>query len=190
MRKRLNKWTKSEHTEVSYEELKEMYKDNPFKLELVEEFKAKGEKLTIQIFGENDRDLCRGGHIANPSKEIDGESFTLSRIAGAYWCGSEKNKQLTRIYGLAFDTKKELEDYIRLLDEAKKRDHKILGRELDIFTFSDLVGSGLPLWTPKGTVIRNLLDQFVWELRNKHSKYDKVEIPHITKKELYEPSVS
>lgn len=188
MKKRLNKWTKSEHTEVSYEELKEMYKDNPFKLELIEEFKVKGEKLTIQIFGENDRDLCRGGHIANPSKEIDGESFTLSRIAGAYWRGSEKNKQLTRIYGLAFDTKKELEDYIRLLDEAKKRDHKILGRELDIFTFSDLVGSGLPLWTPKGTVIRNLLDQFVWELRNKHSKYDKVEIPHITKKELYETS--
>jgi threonyl-tRNA synthetase len=188
MRKRLNKWTKSEHREISYEELKEIYKNNPFKLELIEEFKAKGEKLTIQIFGENDRDLCRGGHIQNPSKEIDGESFILSRVAGAYWRGSEKNKQLTRIYGLAFDTKKELDDYTKMLEEAKKRDHKILGRELDIFTFSDLVGSGLPLWTPKGTVIRNLLDQFVWELRNKHSKYDKVEIPHITKKELYETS--
>jgi threonyl-tRNA synthetase len=94
---------------------------------------------------------------------------------------------LTRIYGLAFETKKELEDYLNQREEAKKRDHKKLGRELDLFVFSDLVGSGLPLWTPRGTLLRNLLDNFIWELR-KERGYEKVEIPHITKKELFETS--
>jgi threonyl-tRNA synthetase len=132
-------------------------------------------------------DLCRGGHTYNPAKDIVPGSWKLSRVAGAYWRGDEKNKMLTRIYGLSFESKEALEAYEKLQDEAKKRDHKKLGRELDLFTFSDLVGAGLPLWTPKGTLVRTLLDDFVWELRKKR-EYMKVEIPHITKKELYEVS--
>jgi threonyl-tRNA synthetase len=119
--------------------------------------------------------------------EIDPQSFKLTRLAGAYWRGDEKNKMLTRIYGLAFDTKEELEAHLAMLEEASKRDHKKIGQQLDLFVFSDLVGGGLPLWTPKGTLLRNLLDNFVWELRSKHG-YQKTEIPHITKKDLYETS--
>jgi len=88
---------------------------------------------------------------------------------------------LTRIYGLAFNTKAELDTYVMQQEEAKKRDHKILGPQLDLFTFSDLVGAGLPLWTPKGTIVRNLLDEFVWSLRSMR-EYERVEIPHITRK--------
>src|SRR3989338_3731528 len=94
---------------------------------------------------------------------------------------------LTRIYGLAFGSKAELEAYEKQIEEAKKRDHKRLGRELDLFTFSDLVGAGLPLWTPRGTTMRDILDNFVWELRKK-AGYERVDIPHITKKDLYEKS--
>src|SRR5208283_5903091 len=99
----------------------------------------------------------------------------------------EKNSMLTRIYGLAFATKEELDVYETMIIEAEKRDHKKLGKELDLFTFSELVGSGLPLWTPKGTLVRNLLDDFVWELR-KARGYEQVDIPHITKRDLYEKS--
>ncbi|MEK9166428.1 MAG: threonine--tRNA ligase, partial [Patescibacteria group bacterium] len=101
--------------------------------------------------------------------------------------GDEANPQLTRIYGYAFKTKEELEAYVKLLEEAQKRDHKKLGPELDLFVFSDLVGGGLPLWTPKGTIVRNILDEFVWKLR-KARGYEQVDIPHITKKDLYEKS--
>ncbi len=131
-------------------------------------------------------DLCKGPHVSNTG-DLPKDGFKLSRVAGAYWRGSEKNPQLQRIYAFAFETKKELEEYETRLEEAKKRDHKKLGPELDLFTFSDLVGSGLPLWTPKGTILRNVLDEFVWELRRAKG-YQKVEIPHITKKELYETS--
>jgi len=118
---------------------------------------------------------------------IDPNSFKLARIAGAYWRGNEKNAMLTRIYGYAFPTKAELDAFLAMLAEAEKRDHKKLGPELDLFTFSPLVGSGLPLWTPKGTLVRNLLDGYVWEMR-KVRGYDQVEIPHITKKDLYQTS--
>ena len=131
-------------------------------------------------------DLCRGGHVENTS-EIPADGFKLDKIAGAYWRGDEKNPMLQRIYGLAFASKEELEKYLAMREEAEKRDHKILGPALDLFTFSDLVGPGLPLWTPKGTLVRNLLDDFVWELRKKRG-YEQVDIPHITKKELYEKS--
>jgi threonyl-tRNA synthetase len=99
----------------------------------------------------------------------------------------KKNKMLTRIYGVAFENKSDLDTYLQMMDEAKKRDHKILGPQLDLFVFSELVGGGLPLWTPKGTLIRNLLDDYLWSLR-KAAGYVKVEIPHITKKDLYEMS--
>lgn len=186
MKKELNKWTEFSHQEVGVDEAKNHFKDNPYKLELIKEIAEKGEKITLYTSG-GFTDLCRGGHLEHPNKEIDTDAFKLSRVAGAYWRGDEKNKMLTRIYGLAFDSREELDAYEKQIEEAEKRDHKKLGKELDLFTFSELIGSGLPLWTPKGTLLRNALDDFVWELR-KAQGYMKVEIPHITKKDLYEKS--
>jgi threonyl-tRNA synthetase len=120
-----------------------------------------------------------------PNKAL--KHFKLMSLAGAYWRGSEKNTMLTRIYGTAWPTEEALNEYLTRLDEAKKRDHKKLGKELDLFTFSELVGSGLPLWTPKGTWMRIVLDEFIWSLRSARG-YERVEIPHITKKDLYETS--
>ncbi len=165
---------------------KKAMKDQKFKLELIDDFKKDKKPLTIYKTGDIFVDLCKGGHVKN-TKEIDPEGFALSHVAGAYWKGNEKNAQLTRIYGLAFSSKAELDAYRTMIEEAKKRDHKILGPQLDLFTFSDLVGPGLPLWTPKGTILRNTLDAYVQELRAAKG-YQKVEIPHITKKDLYETS--
>ncbi len=186
MVKNLPKWTEFTHKEVTKDEALEYFKGNIYKTELINEIAERGEKITLYTCG-SFTDLCRGGHTEHPSKEIKKSSFKLDRIAGAYWRGDEKNKMLTRVYGLAFNTKEGLDAYILQQEEAKKRDHKKLGVELDLFTFSELVGPGLPLWTPKGTLVRNLLDAYVWELR-KAKGYEKVEIPHITKKELYEKS--
>jgi threonyl-tRNA synthetase len=185
MKKILPSWSEFSHKEVDADEARAFFHDNAYKLELIEEIVAKGEKITLYTSGDF-TDLCRGGHVENPSR-IDSNSFKLDKLAGAYWRGDEKNTQLTRIYALAFPSKKELDAFIVMREEAKKRDHKILGPALDLFTFSDLVGPGLPLWTPRGTLVRNLLDDFVWSLRAKR-EYQKVEIPHITKKALYETS--
>ncbi|PJE63366.1 threonine--tRNA ligase [Candidatus Roizmanbacteria bacterium CG10_big_fil_rev_8_21_14_0_10_45_7] len=178
-------WQSFDRFELSKEEALEEHKGNPYKQELIEEFAKEGQTLTVYQSGGTYRDLCRGGHCDNPSKEL--KYFKLLSLAGAYWRGSERNKMLTRIYGTCFSTKDELQKYLIRLEEAKKRDHKILGPKLDLFTFSDKVGKGLPLWTPKGTLVRNLLDDFVWQLRREKG-YVKVEIPHITKKDLYETS--
>ena len=186
MRELLPKWTGFEKKEVSKKEALKEFAWNKYKCELIEEFAGQGKKITFHN-APGLVDLCKGGHSENPAKEIAPDSFKLDRVAGAYWRGDEKNKMLTRIYGLAFPSKRELDAYLLQREEAKKRDHKILGKELDLFTFSELVGPGLPLWTPRGTTLRNLLDDFVWELR-KARGYEKVEIPHITKKELYERS--
>lgn len=186
MKKNLSKWTEFSHKEVNKEEAKEIFKNNSYKLELINEITERGEKITLYSCG-GFEDLCRGGHSENPAKEISADSFKLDRVAGAYWRGDEKNKMLTRVYGLAFLNKESLDAYINQREEAKKRDHKKLGKEMRLFTFSDLVGSGLPLWTPRGTIIRELLNDYVWELR-KEKGYEKVCIPHITKKELYETS--
>ena len=164
MRKNLSKWTEFSHREISKEEAKKVFSGNEYKLELINEITERGEKITLYKCADFE-DLCRGGHAENPAKEISTDSFKLDRIAGAYWRGDEKNKMLTRIYGLAFESKEKLDAYITQQEEAKKRDHKKLGVELDLFTFSELVGPGLPLWTPKGTILRNLLDAYVWELR-------------------------
>lgn len=185
MKKMLTTWKSFDRREMAVADVKKEFADNPYKLELIDEFTTAGQTLTVYQSGEF-RDLCRGNHADNFNK-IDPASFKLDKVAGAYWRGSEKNKMLTRIYGLAFASKEELADYLKMRDEAEKRDHKKLGPALDLFTFSELVGSGLPLWTPKGTILRTLLDDFVWELRKKYG-YEKVEIPHITKKDLYETS--
>ncbi len=174
---------------------KKIFKDQPFKVELIDEFRKAKKPITIYYTGGSRikdqgsivfMDLCKGGHVKN-TREIPADAFRLTKVAGAYWRGDEKNKMLTRVYGVAFETKKELDEYLKMLEEAEKRDHKKLGRELDLFVFSDLVGPGLPLFTPKGTLLRVLLDNFVWQLREKRG-YARVEIPHITKKELYETS--
>ncbi len=184
MRELLPSWKEFVRKEVSTDEASAIYKDNPYKLELINEHADKG--LTLYTVG-NFTDLCRGGHSEHPAQDIPADSFKLDRIAGAYWRGDEKNKMLTRIYGLAFATKAELDAYITQIEEAKKRDHRKLGKELGLFVFSEKVGPGLPLWTPRGTIVRELLNDYVWELRKVHG-YQKVTIPHITKKDLYETS--
>ncbi len=164
-----------------------------FKVELIEDLE-KNEKVTevthyvnVGPKGEDTfTDLCRGGHVEN-MKEIDAGAFKIMTMAGAYWRGDEKREQLTRLYVAAFATAPELESYLKMMEEAKRRDHRRLGKELDLFTFSELVGPGLVLWTPRGTLLRNLLDECLWEMR-KAKGYQRVCIPHVTKKELYETS--
>src|SRR3989344_4938597 len=180
MRKILPSWKEFKKEVIEVNEARKLFADNPYKLELIEEYKDS--ELTTYTSGDY-MDLCRGGHSA----DIAPDSFKLTHVAGAYWRGDEHNKMLTRIYGLAFDTKAELDAHLTMLEEAKKRDHKVLGPKLDLFVFSELVGAGLPLWTPKGTLLRILLDDFVWQLR-KAKGYDRVEIPHINRRELYETS--
>jgi len=129
-------------------------------------------------------DLCRGPHVAN-TKDVG--AFKLLRVAGAYWRGSEKNPQMQRLYGVAFATQQELDEYLERLEQAKQRDHRKLGKELDLYTMSQLVGAGLPLFTPRGTVLRDVLSQYSNQLRQK-SGFEKVWTPHITKTDLYEAS--
>ncbi len=170
--------------EVSPKEALAKFKDNPYKKELIEELKEKGETITFVKSGDF-VDLCRGGHTENPDKEL--KHFKLLSIAGAYWRGSEKNKMLTRIYGTAFASKEELDEYLTNIEEAKKRDHRKLGRELDLFTFSDLVGSGLPLYTPKGALIRRLINEHVENVQAKQG-YQQVWTPQISKADLFKTS--
>src|SRR3989344_884258 len=164
MRELLPTWTEFSHKTFEAKEARAAFEVNPYKLELITELEKAKEKITLYTCGKF-TDLCRGGHSENPSKDIKDGSWKLDRIAGAYWRGDEKNLMLTRIYGLAFENKEKLDEYVKMREEAKLRDHKKLGKELDLLTFSELVGAGLPLWTPKGTLVRNLLDDFVWELR-------------------------
>lgn len=129
-------------------------------------------------------DLCRGPHVEKTSKV---GPFKLMRVAGAYWRGNEKNTQMQRLYGVAFATQAELDEYLKMIEEAKARDHRKLGQELDLFTFSEMVGGGLTLWTPRGTILRRGLNEFVQEMRDGYG-YQEVTSPHITKKELFQAS--
>ena len=174
------------HEEISAEKARELFAGNPYKTELINDLEKDGKAITIYYTGDTFFDLCVGGHTETTG-EIPSEAFKLDKIAGAYWRGDEKNTMLTRIYGLAFSTKEELDAFILQQEEAKKRDHRILGKQLKLFTFSELVGPGLPLWTPRGTIIREALNDYVWSLR-KEQGYQKVTIPHITKSDLYEKS--
>lgn len=154
-----------------------------YKTELINEL-PEGEEISFYDLGDIFTDLCKGPHV-NDLSQVG--VFKLIRLAGAYWRGDEKQPMLTRIYGVAFATQTELDEYIARQEEAKKRDHRKLGRELDLFCFSDLVGSGLPLFTPRGTILRDLLNDFAqgYRLRN---NYKKVCIPHIANVDLYKTS--
>src|SRR3972149_4676278 len=175
-------WKNFEKHELTESEAKKEYPDNEFKHELIEEFSEGGKKKISFYKSGNYWDLCLGGHIDDPSKNI--KHFKLLSIAGAYWRGSEKNKMLTRIYGTVFSTQKELDDYLTILEEAKKRDHRKLGKDLEIFTFADEIGPGLPLWLPKGTIIKDELEKWGKQTEAKWG-YQRVSTPFLTKRELF-----
>lgn len=186
MRRLLPTWTSFERSELGPEDAKKQYPGNPYKHELIDEFSKEGQTLTFYKSGDYS-DLCRGGHSENPSTDIAPDSFMLDRIAGAYWRGDEKNIMLTRIYGLAFNSKDDLDAYLARREEAKKRDHRKISREQGLLVFSDLVGSGMPLFTPKGNTIRSEIVKFSREL-NDELGFGEVHTPNINKGELFKIS--
>ncbi|MFZ3301777.1 MAG: threonine--tRNA ligase [Microgenomates group bacterium] len=183
MKELVKSWKGFERKDVATDEAKEYYKDNEYKIELIEEFSGEGKDLTFYNSG-NYSDLCRGGHVNHPDSEI--KHFKLLSIAGAYWRGNEKNKMLTRIYGTCFPTKVELDDYINMLSEAEKRNHKKLGRELGLFMFHE-TAPGMAYWLPKGVTLYNELVNF-WRVEHQKENYQEIFSPLINKKELYETS--
>ncbi len=186
MRDMLPTWETMQGTEVSETDARARFAGNPYKLEIIDGIAATNESITLYTAG-GFTDLCRGGHSEHPARDIKADSFTLERIAGAYWRGDEKNPMLTRIVGLAFETKDELEAYALQQEAARARDHKKLGKELDLFTFSETVGKGLPLWTPKGATIRRELERFIVDEEIQRG-YLHVNTPDIAKLDLYKKS--
>ena len=182
MRQHRNKNEVFERKEVSREEALEIFKDNPYKVELIESFPA-GETITTYQQGDF-LDLCRGPHVTS-TKEIG--PFKLQSVAGAYWRGDEKRPMLQRIYATAWFTQEELDDYLHKLEEAARRDHRKLGRELDLFSVNDEIGPGLILWHPKGAMIRYLVEQFEQQEQLKRG-YDLVYTPHIASEKIYKTS--
>lgn len=185
MKEMLSKEQNFEHSVMKKEEaIDYFYRLNqPFKAELATELPD--EELGFYTNGDF-KDLCKGPHIINTA-EINSDAFKLTTVAGAYWRGDEKRPMMQRIYGVAFETKDELEEYFARQEEAKKRDHRKIGKQLELFTFSELVGSGLPLFTPRGTYLRTELSRFSEELQRKGG-FEQVWIPHITKTDLYKVS--
>lgn len=183
------------YSEVSPEDVRSKFADQPYKIEIMEDLVAKnidenGNKVdnTILSLYQQDTfvDLCRGPHLSNTS-EINPKAFKLIRTAGAYWRGDEDRTMLTRIYGVAFETEKELEEHLQRLEEAKARDHRVLGKQLDFFSFSDMVGPGLALWHPKGALIRHIAENFSKEAHLING-YEAVVTPHIGRSILWETS--
>ncbi len=181
MHQLVKKWEKFERTEVDSNSALKIFNGNEYKEELIKGIVDKKEKITIYKSGEFS-DLCRGGHVDNPKENL--KYFKLLSIAGAYWRGDEKNKMLTRIYGTCFATKEELDQYLKMVEEAKKRDHRKLGKELDLFVISDNIGKGLPLITPKGNIIRKQILDYEYELE-RNSGFQQVFTPHIARSEMY-----
>ena len=194
MRKMIKENLKFEKKEISITEAKKMLKNQPFKLELIEELKKNKEPVIIYAvcppeignwkleIGNCFVDLCRGPHVES-TKEIAPGAFKLTKIAGAYWRGNEKNPMLVRIYGLAFETEKELKDYLKLSEEAEKRDHRKIGKELDLFSFHEQ-GPGFAFWHPKGTILYQELENFI-RRENKKRGYQEIKTPIILKKDLW-----
>jgi len=181
---------------VDARQAQELFKDQPYKLELIRDLEAGAfdehgnplkEKPELSIY-RNDTfvDLCRGPHLERTG-EINPKAFKLLNVAGAYWRGDERNPMLQRIYGTVWETPEELDNYLKLMEEAKKRDHRKLGKELDLFSSNDEIGTGLILWHPKGAKIRMLMDTF-WREEHEKADYDFVYTPHIGKASLWETS--
>ena len=180
----INKKFELVYSEKSREEALAWAKENhqKYKVELIEDLP---ESETISFYQLGDfTDLCKGPHVENTGKV---DAFKLIKVAGAYWRGDEKREMLTRIYGVAFETEEELKEYLQRLEEAKARDHRKLGKELDLFSFSELVGAGLPLFSPRGTVLRDVLTNYSLSLRARYG-FERVWTPHITKLDLYKAS--
>lgn len=184
MKKIINQKLPITRKELSLEEAKKIFASNPYKMEWLDSIENRGEIISVYYTGNNFVDLCAGPHIGNTG---DIKAFKLLSIAGAYWHGDEKNKMLTRIYGTAFESKEKLEEFVRILDEAQKRDHRKLGKELGLFTFSELIGSGLPLYTPKGAFIRLAVNNYVESVQTKQG-YTQVWTPQIAKAKLFQTS--
>jgi len=178
------KWIKFEGVEVDKNEALKQFKGNEYKEDLIKGIVDKKEKITIYKSGEFS-DLCRGGHVDNPKESL--KHFKLLSIAGAYWRGNEKNKMLTRIYGTIFPTKEELDAYLKMIEEAKKRDHRKIGRELELFTINNEVGPGITLWLPNGSIIRREIENYMVTEQTKLG-FKHVYSPHIGRKSLWEKS--
>ncbi|MEK7116666.1 MAG: threonine--tRNA ligase [Patescibacteria group bacterium] len=184
---------KFEQHDMEFDEALKFYKNDPYKTELINNLKdgetpstaLRAGKVSFYKSGEFDN-LCAGPHVGS-TKEIDPQAFKLTHIAGAYWRGDEKNKMLTRIYGLAFESKEELEEHLKNQEEAKKRDHRKLGKELDLFHIDEVVGLGLPLWHPKGALLWRIIENFWYEEHLKNG-YGLVRTPHIGNRVLWETS--
>lgn len=182
-----------DYREVSADEARALFADQPYKLELIDGLEKggvdeygneTGEKPVISTYKQDSfEDLCRGPHLEHTG-QIPPDGFKLMSVAGAYWRGDEHNPMLQRIYGTAWRNKKDLRQHLDMLEEAKKRDHRKLGRELDIFIFDEEVGPGLPLWLPNGTIIVEQLEQLAWELEHE-ANYQQVRSPHLTKEDLF-----
>lgn len=189
MRWLVNKNFKIQKSVISEKEAREVFADDPYKNELIDDVVARGEDITFYDFVDDEgnfiyQDVCAGPHL-----ESTGELgvFKIEKLAGAYWRGDEKNKMLTRIYGVAFATKEELEEYEKFIEEARKRDHRVLGKELDLYTINPKVGLGLPLWKPKGAMILSTLRRW-FENEQLKRDYQPVYTPHIGRKNLWETS--
>ncbi len=183
MKELLPTWLGFEKKVVSKSEAENLFAGNEFKQELIAGITEKGEEITLYTSG-SFTDLCRGGHVEHPSREIDINSFKLDRVAGAYWRGDEKNKMLTRIYGLAFESKEKLDEYIEQTEEAKKRDHRVIGEKMDLFYFDEAIGKGLPIWLPNGNIIKEELEKWAKETEEAWG-YKRVTTPIITKENLF-----
>jgi threonyl-tRNA synthetase len=201
--KRMRKLSSQNHTferrEVSADEAREMFKDQPYKLELIGDLvegrvDENGDEIaapakTLSVYTQDSfTDLCRGPHVAS-TQEIDPKGFSISYkpVAGAYWRGNADNDQLTRVYGTAWETAADLKEYLRLLDEAKKRDHRVVGEKLKLFTINPLVGKGLILWKPNGAILRDTLERWLRDLQVSRG-YQPVVTPHVGNIELYKTS--
>jgi len=188
MKKIIGENLKVEMKEVTMEEARELFKGNNYKQDTLNEIEDRNEKITICVMGEEDNptdvDLCMGGHT---KKTGDIKAFKLLSVAGAYYKGDENNKMLQRVYGTAFKSQKELDEYLNKLEEAKERDHRKLGKELDLYVFTQEVGPGLPMYTPNGGVIIHEIEEFMRTMQTKMG-YGHVYTPHLAKSDLYEKS--
>lgn len=183
MKKLSNTWESFEGKEVSADEARKYYKDNPYKLELIDELEKEGATISLYTSG-TFTDLCRGGHVDNPNKVL--KHFKLLSLAGAYWRGDEKNTMLTRIYGTAFLSRDDLDKHLKMLDEAKKRDHRVIGKKLQLFLF-DESSPGMPYWLPNGMIIYNQLLEF-WREEHMKRGYQETSTPLVNKSDLWKTS--